>query len=455
METTIAAIATAPAPSGIGVIRVSGPQAAMIAGRVFRPLSAGKALETLTGYTAAYGHVSDEDGDIDECVALVFRAPHSYTGEDVVELSCHGGVYLLRRVLRALFCAGARPAEPGEFTRRAFLNGKMDLTGAEAVMSLIEAEGYLAARTALAAREGAVFRSLQEIRTDLLALSAQLAAFVDYPDEDIPELKPEQLSAKIRQNRERLDRLLQTFDAGRLLREGVDTVIVGTPNVGKSTLMNALAGFERSIVTAEAGTTRDIVEESVRLGEVTLRLSDTAGIRRTDNQAEAIGVARAKERLRSASLLLAVFDGSRALSEEDRLLAEESAGAMSIAVINKVDCECMLDKSYIESLFQHIVYIAARTGEGIPELVQTIEVVCGTAHLSGNEPVLATERQRDCTLRAEQAMTNAEDALCAGLTLDAVNVDIDAAIAAILELTGERVTEAVVDEVFARFCVGK
>ena len=293
MSQTIAAISTPPAPAGLGVIRLSGDEAVAVASRVFRPGRAGRDLAGLKGYTAAYGHVFDEEGDIDDCVALVFRAPHSYTGEDVVELSCHGGLYLLRRVLRAVLAAGARPAGAGEFTRRAFLNGKLDLTRAEAVMELIAADGRLSARTALAAREGNLYRRMETVKNELVGLSAHFSAYVDYPDEDIPALDEAALDGVLARAEESLSSLLATYDAGRVLREGVDTVIVGSPNVGKSTLMNWLAGCERSIVTPVAGTTRDVVEETVRLGDVVLRLSDTAGIRETNDAVESIGVQRA------------------------------------------------------------------------------------------------------------------------------------------------------------------
>lgn len=453
----IAAISTAPSPAGLGVIRLSGTDAVAVGDKVFRAAAPGKVLAALPGYTACYGHVFDADGDIDECVATVFRAPHSYTGENVVELSCHGGVYLLRRVLRAVLDAGARPAEAGEFTRRAFMNGKCDLTGAESVMALIGANGRTAARAALAAREGAVFRRLSAVKESLLGVLAQLAAFVDYPDEDIPELRPEALHRTLCDAADILDRLLATFDAGRVLREGVATAIVGSPNVGKSTLMNALTGVESSIVTAAAGTTRDVVEETVCVGEVTLRLADTAGIRAAADEAEAIGIARARGRMNTAALILAVFDGSRPLDEADEAFAAETAAATTptIAIINKADRPLLINKEYIETLFQHTVVISAADGRGLDELRRMIEQVTGVAQLTGDEPLLATERQRDCARRSREALREALNALEGGMTLDAVTVSVDDAVAAILELTGERTTEAVVDEVFARFCVGK
>lgn len=454
MSTSVAAISTPPAPAGLGVIRISGPESIAIADRVFRALGTGKTLSQLDGYSALYGHVFDANGDIDDCVALVFRAPHSYTGEDVVELSCHGGVYLLRRVLRAVLDNGASPAEAGEFTKRAFLNGKLDLTGADAVMDLIGAQGALAAKVALATREGSVFRTLTTVKEHLLGAAAQMAAYIDYPDEDIPDISNEELEETLVTAKEILEKLLSTFDAGRILREGIDTVIVGSPNVGKSTLMNRLTGYDRSIVTSEAGTTRDIVEETIQLGDVTLRLADTAGIRDASNEAEAIGVQRALSRFESAALILAVFDSSSPLSEKDKELAEKASKENAIAILNKADCPSA-DVAYIRNVFPRVVTISAKTGDGIDQLVQQIAEATGVAFLQGNEAVLATERQRDGATKAKNAIEHCLNSLRAGYTPDLLSIDIDEAIAAIAELTGERVSDAVIHEVFARFCVGK
>lgn len=452
---TVAAIATPLAPAGLGVVRLSGDEALVVADRVFHARRAGKRLRDLPGYTALYGHVADRDGDIDDCVALVFRAPHSYTGEDVVEFSCHGGRYLLTRVLQAVLEAGARPAGPGEFTKRAFLNGKMDLTEADAVMDLIGAQGALAARAALSAREGALHRTLEQVKSSLLGVAAQASAYVDYPDDEIPELKMDALEETLSQAARTLSGLLRTFEAGRVLREGIDTVIVGSPNVGKSTLMNLLAGCERSIVTETAGTTRDIVEETVRLGNVTLRLSDTAGIRQTEDPVERIGVQRAQTRLHTAALVLVVLDGARPLAEEDLELLRNLSDRLAVCIVNKADRPPAFDPEALRAWGPPVVTVSAKTGEGLPALIQAVERVTGVAAIDGSEALLGTVRQRDAVRRCLAAVCEALQAARDGLTPDVVTVSVEGAVSALLELTGERVSEAVVDEVFARFCVGK
>lgn len=455
MSRTIAAIATPSAPAGLGVIRVSGEGALAIAARVFQPVRRGASLADAPGYTALYGFVHDGEGDIDDAVALVFRAPHSYTGEDVVELSCHGGLYLLTRTLRALLEAGAAPAGPGEFTRRAFVNGKMDLTAAESVMDSIAASGRLAAKAALSAREGRLFRRMDQVRKNLAAMAAQFAAYVDYPDDDIPDLEPAAMREVLVPARKEAERLLATFDAGRILREGVDTVIVGRPNVGKSTLMNQLAGWERSIVTAIPGTTRDVVEETVRLGDVTLRLSDTAGLRLSADSVEAIGVERARSRLQTASLALVVLDGSTPLSGEDRDLLAGLKDMPAIAIINKADMPLAMNPDEVMRLCPYTVVLSAREGKGLDELTAAVRELTGVAGLDESQPILMNERQRDALRRCVSYLNEAIEAVDGGITPDAVSVSVDAAMEALLELTGERVTDTVVDEVFARFCVGK
>ena len=454
MQTTIAAIATAQAPGGIGVIRISGPQAADIASRVFH--SRRGDIRDIPGYTALFGWVEDQNGDkADEAIALRFRAPHSFTGEDVVELSCHGGLVILQQVLAAVLAAGAAPAGPGEFTRRAYCNGKMDLAEAEAVMQMISARGTQAARAALSGHDGALSRKIGALRQELLLIASHLAAWADYPDDDVPQITEGFLEEHLTTVENDLRRLLSTFDAGRVLREGVDTVIVGRPNAGKSTLMNRLTGTERSIVTEVAGTTRDVVEETVQLGQVLLRLSDTAGIRETDDPVEKIGVQRAREKFASAELIFLVFDASQELNDEDRQLLTMSEGLPSIAILNKTDLEEKIDKEYIGSKNKRIVYISARSGDGMQELEQAILETLHASELNPGEGILYTERQRQDVSRCLQAVEEAKGALQAGMTLDAVTVSVEAAVDALLELTGEKATIAVVDEVFSHFCVGK
>jgi len=452
MKDTIAAIATAQGAAGIGVVRVSGPQALPICDRIFK---GEKALNDLAGYTAAYGRVGDDGEDIDECVALVFRAPKSYTGEDTVELSCHGGSYVLQRVLSAVFQAGARPAQPGEFTKRAFLNGKIDLTQAEAVSQLIAAKGQQAAAAALAARDGALFKQIRGVTQTLLSLTAHLGAWADFPEEDIPEINTQNLNGGIADCIERLGALQDSYRYGKILQQGVQTAIVGKPNVGKSTLLNLLAGTDRSIVTQHPGTTRDVVQQQVMVGNILLHLADTAGLRDTTDPIEQIGVQKAQQTLERAELILAVFDSACALTEQDRILLEQVKNRAVIAVINKTDLPQKIDDQYIKNNIKHIVYISAQKGEGISALESTVIQVLQTAGLDPDAGILANERQLECVTRAMEGVEQARRALEEGMTLDAVTVSLEDAIDALLELTGEKTTEAVVDQVFHSFCVGK
>ena len=454
MEKTIAAISTPNGAGGMGVIRISGENALAVAESVFSSVS-GKKISEMKGYTASFGKIMDDDEMIDEAVALVFRAPHSYTGEDVVEISCHGGMYVTRRVLRAVISHGAAPAGPGEFTKRAFLNGKMGLTEAESVMDIISANGEQSARAALGIKEGRLRRKIDEVRTQLITQAAHLAAWADYPEDEIPEVDETELKAALYDSAEKLSALLKTYDAGKLMREGVDTVIAGKPNVGKSTLMNLLSGCERSIVTNIPGTTRDIIEETVILGGIPLRLSDTAGIRTTDDPVESIGVSRARDRLLSAGLVFAVFDASIPLTDDDRELISLLENAPAVAVINKTDLDVKIDDAFIRERIKHVVSISAKNGSGISELeAQVGQIVC-TAGLDTTQGILATERQKADAQKALTLIEEARLALDAGVTLDAVTGVIEDAIDSLLELTGERVTEAVVDKVFSQFCVGK
>lgn len=454
MNKTIAAVSTPLGSGGISVIRISGDEAVTVADRIFKSVS-GKKLRTMKGYTAAFGKVFDNAEPLDEAVATVFLAPHSYTGEDVVELSCHGGVYITNRVLRAVLNNGAVLAEAGEFTKRAFLNGKIDLTESEAVMDIISAKGKAAARSALNIKDGRLRKEIDEVKNLLVDNAAHLSAWADYPEEDIPEVSQTNLLESTNQAIERLEKLLKGYDVGKVVKEGVDTLIIGKPNVGKSTLMNFLSGCEKSIVTDIPGTTRDIIQETVVLGSVVLLLSDTAGLRDTDNPIEKIGVELAKKRVQSCGLVLAVFDASRPLDENDYDMLELLGDVPSVAVINKSDLQSVIDVDYIGSKVNKTVFVSAAKGEGLEELTQAVEELTGTAEFDENSAILSNERQRECVVSSLHSLQDAVEALEMGMTLDAVTVSLEEAIQSLLELTGERASEVVVHSVFSKFCVGK
>lgn len=453
-EKTVAAISTAQGEGGIGVIRISGDDALEIADKIFKNVNGRKVTE-MKGYTAAFGKICNNGEEIDEAVALVFRAPNSYTGEDVVELSCHGGVFITKQVLRAALSAGAVPAQAGEFTKRAFLNGKIDLTEAEAVIDIISAKSTSAARAALFAKDGVLRKKINSVKDDLLSLAAHLSAWADYPEEDIAEVTDDMIFDTCNKAITALEKLLSSYDSGQAVKQGIDTVIAGKPNVGKSTLMNLLSGCEKSIVTDIPGTTRDIVEDTVVVGDVILRLSDTAGLRETDDTVEKIGVDRARKRLEECGLLLAVFDNSRELDSEDIELLESAKNVPAVAIINKTDLEQKLDINYISNIISNIVYVSAKSGEGHEELVKAVEKIAGTENLNPSEGILSNERQRLAVSNALSSIKEARDALSLGMTFDAVTVSLEDAISQLLELTGEKASDEIIDRVFHNFCVGK
>ncbi|CDB41363.1 tRNA modification GTPase MnmE [Ruminococcus sp. CAG:177] len=451
---TVAAIATPNAAGGIGIVRISGGDAIAVADKVFSAVS-GKPLSEAAGYSAHFGTVSLDGKPIDEAIALVFRVPKSYTGEDTVELSCHGGVYIVRQVLRAVLNAGAQPAGPGEFTKRAFLNGRIDLAKAESVMSLISAQGEQAASAAFNTLEGRLSGRIESVAHSIINVCAHLSAWVDYPDEDIEELSTDELEKTFSAAQSELESLISGFENGKAVTQGVDTVIVGRPNVGKSTLMNLLSGCERSIVTDVPGTTRDIVEQTVRVGENLLRLADTAGIRDTDNKIESIGVELAKKRLSRAELVIAVFDGAQKLTDEDMEIIDFCSGRRSLAVVNKSDLGFVCDTDYIKSRFGAYVELSAKTAQGGGELEKVLSDLLGTSNFDPSAAALTSERQRNCCVRALDSIKEARSALESGVTLDAVNVCADCAVDALLELTGERAGEAVVNEVFSHDAINR
>lgn len=452
-NSTICAVSTPQGAGGISVIRISGENAIDIAAKIFRPFG-GKRVEDMQGHTCAYGAVISNGERIDDAVLTVFRAPKSYTGENTAELSCHGGIYLTRRVLRACIENGARPAEAGEFTKRAFLNGKMSLTQAESVMELISASGENALRSANCVREGKLFGQIKAACDTLVGLLADLAAWNDYPDEDIPSVETENMKNSLGSIKNQLDDILKNYDRGRIFRNGVDTAIIGKPNVGKSTLMNMLLGYKRSIVTDTAGTTRDVIEESCELSGVLLRLSDTAGIRTSDNEIESIGVEFAQDKLESCELAIAVFDSSQPLDGGDRDILKSLEGKNAVVVLNKTDLPQAVTEADFPQ-FERIARISAKQGKGLAELENAIISALGLQTYEPQSAMFANERQKDCALGAVKYISAASEALESGETLDAVTVMLDMAADRLLELTGEKATEAVVEQVFSRFCVGK
>lgn len=455
MEQTIVALATPPGMGGIAVVRLSGPACYEIAAQVFFPQNPDKKVENAKGYTALFGHFWANGRLLDEGVALFFRAPRSYTGEDVIELSCHGGAVIAQSLIEACIGAGAAPAGPGEYTRRAFLNGRISLTQAEAVMDLISAAGRQGAALAENALGGALAKQIEGYKQTLLALAGHLAAWVDFPEEDVPALRQAQLEATLMEVLTGVSLLVENYGAGAVLRQGVDTAIVGSPNVGKSTLLNLLAGFDRAIVTPIAGTTRDVVEQAVMLGGVRLNLFDTAGLRDTGDPVEAEGIRRSREKLEQAGLVLAVFDGSCPVLPEDIALAKACAGRPALALINKSDLSRTFDETAVAAGFMEVLPIAAATGEGLARLEAAVGRVLGLTKLDPTAPCLVSQRQLAAAVEAKGALADALDALRGGFGLDAVSVCVDDGLAALCRLSGEDAGEAVIEEVFSKFCVGK
>ena len=453
MSHTIAAVSTGSSISAIGIIRLSGDDCAKIAGRVFTPGN-GRPLEDAPNRKLILGSLRDKEGRvIDQCMAVYTRGPHSYTGEDTVEFHCHGSPAVLAAGLDSLYRAGAKPARRGEFTKRAFLNGQLDLTQAEAVIDLIEADTADAAANAAGQVGGVLQKKLSPIYDDLTNLCSHFHAVLDYPDEDIDDFNLNDYYAPLRSDAKALYALLQTYGQGRILRQGVAAAIVGKPNVGKSSLLNALAGFERVIVTEVAGTTRDTVEETVMVGSTRLRLIDTAGIRETEDKIEAMGVERSKKAAEDADLIIFVCDGSQPLDDDDRAVIDVCLEAENaIALINKSDAGQVVVPGDLP--FMYVIPICAKTGEGLDQLADEVDsMFAGSSPCDGS--ILTNARQFDAIRRAYEAMLRSMQGLKLGLTPDAVLTDVEEAMTAMGEVTGATVREDITARIFERFCVGK
>ena len=456
---TIAAVATGAGVSAIGVLRVSGPAAIAAAEAVFRPRD-GRPLSAHAPRVLVRGALLGPEGEtVDDCLAVFFPAPHSYTGEDSAEFHCHGSPIVLRLGLQALFAQGARQAGPGEFTRQAFLNGKLDLTEAEAVMDLIDAESAAAAKNALSQLGGSLRRMAEGVRDGLVDIASRFYAVVDYPDEDIEDIHPREIEAALRAADEILTRLLASFQRGQVLRAGVPAAILGRPNAGKSSLLNALLGYDRAIVTDIPGTTRDTVEEKCCLGGVLLRLIDTAGLRETEDAVERLGTERSRRAAEDAGLVLALVDGSRPFTPEDAAILRLAAGKERwLLLVTKAD---LPQKAVLPELASlpgtapaAVLSVSARTGEGIPALEAAVAALFPQGEAETGS-LLTNPRQADAVGRALDAVRRAEESLSLGMTPDVILTDAEEALSALGELTGATAREEIVSAIFSRFCVGK
>lgn len=451
---TIAAISTAMSDSGIGIVRISGPEAFEIADRIYKGK---KKLSGEPSHTVHYGWIKDGENTIDEVLVLLMRGPHSYTGEDTVEIDCHGGVYVVRKILETVLKYGARAAEPGEFTKRAFLNGRMDLSQAEAVIDVIHSKNEYALKNSVSQLKGSIQRQISSMREEILYHTAYIESALDDPEHISLDGYGDTLVEKIEELLKKLKKLIDTADNGRMMQEGIRTVIVGKPNAGKSSLLNALVGEERAIVTEIEGTTRDILEEHIQLNGVSLNIMDTAGIRRTEDVVEKIGVDRAKNQAEDADLIIFVVDASRNLDENDFEIMDMIQDKQVIVLLNKSDLETLVTKEMIrEHLDKPMIEISAKEEEGIYELEQTVKEMFFQGEIAFNDEVYITNvRQKEALESAYASLKQVKRSIEDGMPEDFYTIDLMDAYEALGSITGETIGEDLVNELFSKFCMGK
>ncbi|MGN1183785.1 MAG: tRNA uridine-5-carboxymethylaminomethyl(34) synthesis GTPase MnmE [Oliverpabstia sp.] len=454
---TIAAVATAMTASGIGIVRISGEEALEIAGRVYRSKGGKKDIRKAASHTIHYGFIYDGEQLIDEVLVIIMKGPRSYTGEDTVEIDCHGGVLAMRKVLDAVIHAGARPAEPGEFTKRAFLNGRIDLSQAEAVMDVIQAQSEYALKSSMSQLKGSLLQSVQNIRSDIIYQIAYIESALDDPEHISLERYGQELAEVVKKEKEKLKRLIDSFSEGKMIREGIRTVIVGKPNAGKSSLLNCLVGEEKAIVTDIAGTTRDVLEETIVLQGISLKMMDTAGIRNTEDTVEKIGVERARTYAKDADLILYVVDTSTELDENDEEILELLKEKKAIVLLNKSDLTPVVTVEMLQKkTSQPIISISARMEQGVDRLEEKIREMFFQGDISFNDEVYITNvRHKNALEDAYASLTMVENSIAMEMPEDFFSIDLMSAYEALGSITGESVGEDLVNEIFSKFCTGK
>lgn len=457
-EDTISAVTTALGEGAVGIIRISGATALEVGERLFQAAS-GKKLSAYAVNTLAYGHINDLDGSIvDEVLCVYMRAPHSYTAEDVVEIQCHGGIQSLKKILSLTYAVGARPAEPGEFTKRAFLNGRIDLTQAEAVMDIIQARSETGLKLAVRQQQGQLAKCLRSVRKNLVDVIVNLEAVIDYPEEDIEDVTYGRVKDMLASANNEIAKLLQHGQTGKILREGLKTAIVGKPNVGKSSLLNALLQEERAIVSEYAGTTRDVIEEQLLIDGVPLVLADTAGIHSTEDYVEKIGVERSKKFLADAEMVIAVVDGSEGLTKEDEDILAALQDKNFIIIVNKQDLDISKNLELLQKRFgqEKVMALSAKTNSGVEDFTTWLKnYVYGHDGALGDGVYVQNARQENLLRLAQKSLLDATEASEGYLPYDCIVIDVRTAIDYLGEITGDTVQDEIINEIFARFCIGK